>query len=135
MNMTAEQSPVIAKTRELCTVITEEPEYKALLTKVERFLDDESARAQFESVHERGELLQQKQSVGLDLSPDEIKEFESAREALLENEIAKEFMDAQQILQTLQMTIGKYVGMALELGRVPEKDDFNSQEECCSEGG
>ncbi|NNC88727.1 MAG: YlbF family regulator [Akkermansiaceae bacterium] len=136
MNLIADDSAVMEKTKELCAAITEEPEFKELLGKVERFLDDEPARTQFESVHERGEMLQQKQNVGLDLSDVEVKEFEAARAALLENPIAKEFLDAQQHLQTVQMAIGKYVGMTLELGRVPKEEDFQSEESgCCNEGG
>ena len=49
----------------------------------------------------------------------EIREFEAAREALFENEVAREFLAAQQELERLQKEIGKYVGMTLELGRVP----------------
>ena len=105
-----------------------------LLRTVERFLEDEAAKLQFQSVQEAGELLQQKQQAGLALGDAEVKDFESARDALLENAVAKEFLDAQQGFQQLQMAIGKYVGMTLEMGRVPAAEDFQ-KDECCNDSG
>jgi len=133
--MLADDSQVIAKTKELCEAIAGDPEYKELLDRVERFLEDEGAKLQFQSVQERGEELQQKQSIGVELSDGEVQDFEAAREALLGNAVAKEFLDAQQSLQSVQVAIGKYVGMTLELGRVPEADDFKDEGGCCNEGG
>lgn len=132
--MLADDSRVISKTKELCEAIAGDPEYKGLLEKVERFLDDDAARLQFQSVQERGEELQQKQSIGLDLSASEVRDFETARDALLENAVAKDFLDAQQSLQTVQMAIGRYVGLTLELGRVPEAEDLEEKDGCCGSG-
>lgn len=137
MSMLAKESNVMLKTRELCDAIAQDIEFVALQGQVERFLEDDSAKLQYQSVHERGEELHQKQHAGVELSDQEIKEFESAREALLSNEVASEFMDAQQSLQTLQKTISKYVGMTLELGRVPEPEDMQEAEGgggCCGGG-
>ncbi|MFM1558363.1 MAG: YlbF family regulator [Roseibacillus sp.] len=135
MTMLADDSLVMAKTKELCEVIAGDPEYRVLLEKVERFLENEGAKLQFQSVQERSEELQQKQSVGLEVSEGEVKDFEAAREALMSNAVAKEFLDAQQSLQSVQSAIGKYVGLTLELGRVPAEDDFQDQGGCCNEGG
>ena len=136
MNLLADESAVMAKTKELCSAIAEDAEYKGLLEKVERFLADDAARLMYQGVHERGEELHQKQHAGLELSEGEIRDFESARDALLQNPVAKEFMDAQQDLQNVQVAIGKFVGMTLELGRVPSAEDLQSSEDgCCSSGG
>ena len=69
--------------------------------------------------------------------PAEIREFEAAREALFENEVAREFLAAQQELERLQKEIGKYVSMTLELGRVPTAEDIAeaSGGGCCGGGG
>ena len=133
--MLADDSLVMAKTKELCEVIAGDPEYRVLLEKVERFLENEGAKLQFQSVQERSEELQQKQSVGLEVNEGEVKDFEAAREALMSNAVAKEFLDAQQSLQSVQSAIGKYVGLTLELVRVPAEDDFKDQGGCCNEGG
>jgi len=134
--MLEDTSRVMTKTRELCQVIADDPEFRDLLEQVERFLEDDAARLQFQSVHERGADLQEKQNAGLTLGDSEVQEFEGAREALLENPVAKDFLDAQQSLHRIQSAIGKYVGMTLELGRVPAAHDFESAGgECCGGSG
>ena len=135
MTMLADDSQVMSKTKELCEAIAGDPEYKALLEKVERFLEDDASKLQFQSVQERSHELGQKQQSGLELSAGEVEDFESAREALMENSVARDFMDAQQSLQSVQMAIGKYVGMTLELGRVPAEEEMAGEGGCCNEGG
>jgi cell fate (sporulation/competence/biofilm development) regulator YlbF (YheA/YmcA/DUF963 family) len=101
---------------------------------VERFLEDEAAKLQFQSIQERSDELQQRQSIGLAITDGEMRDFEAAREALFQNAVAREFLDAQQSLQSVQVAIGKYVGMTLELGRVPDAEDLADQGGCCGGG-
>lgn len=136
MSILANDSSVIAKTRELCAQIVKEPRFKELQGQVERFLDDDAARLQYQSVHERGEELHHKQHAGVELGAAEIREFEAARDALFKNEVARNFLEAQRELESIQQTVSKYVGMTLELGRVPEAEDFAEAEDgCCGGGG
>lgn len=135
MKMLADDSLVIGKTKELCAAIADDPEYRSMIEKVERFMEDDAAKLQFQSVQERSQELGQKQQSGLELSVGEVEDFETAREALMSNAVAREFMDAQQSLQSVQSAIGKYVGITLELGRVPAEEDLADQEGCCNEGG
>ena len=135
MKMLAEDSLVIGKTKELCAAIADDPEYRSMMEKVERFMEDDAAKLQFQSVQERSQELGQKQQSGLELSVGEVEDFETAREALMSNSVAREFMDAQQSLQSVQSAIGKYVGITLELGRVPAEEDLADQGGCCNEGG
>jgi len=136
MSIISEDSSVIAKTKELCAEIVAEPRFKELQGRVERFLDDDAARLQYQSVHERGEELHHKQHAGVELGAAEIREFEAARDALFNNEVARGFLESQRELESIQQTIGKYIGMTLELGRVPEAADFAEAEDgCCSSGG
>lgn len=137
MSIFAKDSAVIAKTKEMCEAIAQDIEFVTLQGQVERFLSDDAARLQYQSVHERGEELHQKQHAGVELAEAEIRGFEEARDALVANEVVRDFMEAQQSLQTLQQTIGKYVGMTLELGRVPEPEDLEQSDgggECCGGG-
>lgn len=127
MSIVAEESSVIAKTKELCAEIVSDPSFIKLQADVERFLNDDAARLQYQSVHERGEELHHKQHAGIELGAVEIREFESARDALFANEIARNFLSAQRELEGLQKEIGKYVSAAIELGRVPTEDDIASQ--------
>lgn len=137
MSILAKNSAVMAKVNEMCGAIAQDIEFLALQGQVERFLSDDEAKLQYQSVHEKGEELHQKQHANVELSEAEIKEFEGARDALMNNEVARDFMEAQQSLQTLQKTIGKYVGMTLELGRVPEPEDMEQSggdDGCCGGG-
>ena len=131
MSMLAEDSAVITKTRELCAAIVEHPDFGLLQEKVEAFLDDDSAKTHFQSVQARGEELHHKQHSGVELSEKEVGEWEQAREALLGNATVNSFLEARSQLETLQREIGKYVGMTMELGRVPEPEDFAAAEGCC----
>jgi cell fate (sporulation/competence/biofilm development) regulator YlbF (YheA/YmcA/DUF963 family) len=136
MSIIAEDSAVIVKTRELCAQIASDPSFLSLQESVERFLNDDGARLQYQSVHERGEELHQKQHAGIELAAAEIREFESARESLFDNPIAREFLTAREQLEKLQKEISKYVGMTLELGRCPTAEELaDSGGGCCNEGG
>jgi len=135
MSMLADDSSVMEKTKDLCSSIVEHPDFGLLQEKVESFLSDDAARLQFQSVQERGEELHQKQHAGVELAESEVKDWETARGELLENDMIRVFLEARNQLETLQMTIGKYVGMTMELGRVPAPEDFKSEEGCCNEGG
>lgn len=136
MNILEDSSPVMEKTRDLCAAIAGDAEFSALQKDVEAFFADDAARDGFRKVQEWGEELNQKHQAGLQISDGESEEFTAARETLFENPIVTGFLNAQQSLQALQGSIGKYVGMTLELGRVPTAEDFAAQDEgCCGGGG
>ena len=134
MYIVVKESPVIVKTKELCAQIASDPSFLKLQANVERFLSDDSARLQYQSVHERGEELHHKQHAGVELGASEIREFESARDALFENEVARDFLSAQRELETLQKEIAKYVGSTIELGRVPTAEDLEDKGGGCCGG-
>ena len=136
--MTLEESKVTVKTKELCASIVEQESFIKLQSQVETFLNNDEARLQYQSVHESGEALNQKQRSGVELGESEISEFEQSREQLLQNTTVTEFMSAQKELQEIQNTIGKMVSLTLELGRVPTADDIEAASSgggCCGGGG
>lgn len=135
MTILADNSPVMTKTKELCEAIAGDPDFRAAMVQVEAFLGDDSAKRQYQQVQEKSDHLHQKQHAGLDLSDGEVEDFEAAKKALFENSVAKAFIEAQSSLQNVQSAIGKYVGMTLELGRVPSEEDLADQSGCCSSGG
>ena len=134
MSAVAEQSAIIEKTKELCAEIVADPSFRANQAKVERFLADDAARLQYQSVHEKGEDLGHKQRAGIELGKAEINDFEAARDALFQNEIARDFLEAQRELEGLQGEIAKYIGATIELGRVATEDDISSSGGCCGGG-
>ncbi len=140
MSDTAVESSLIAKTLDLCFEIANDPAYLALQGRIERFLDDDAARLQYQGVHERGEQLHQKQHAGLELGASEIREFEAAREALLKNDVAREFLEAQHEMEHMQKEISKYISLTFELGHVPSPEELaeacgNGGGGCCGGGG
>ncbi|MEO1857767.1 MAG: YlbF family regulator [Rubritalea sp.] len=139
MSLIADDSALMATTKSLCETLVSQQEFKDLHGNVESFLSNDEARLQYQSVHESGEALNNKQRSGVELSEAEISEFEQAREQLMQNDTVTNFMDAQRELQTVQQAISKYVGLTLELGRVPTEEDFAAAQGggggCCGGGG
>jgi len=125
------------KAQALCEAITSDPEYQEALGRVERFLENSEAKSLYQNVHEKGESLHHKQSSGVDLTDAEVADFESCREQLFKNEVASDFHNAQQELQDLQQSLNKYIGMALETGRVPTTEELEAAQGgggCCGGG-
>ena len=117
---------IIRKTKELCQAIVQEPETCAALKRIETFMSDDKARAQYEGVMAKGQALNEKQQRSIPLTGEEISAFEKDREALLKNPVARGFLDAQEEMHGVHEAINKYVTKTLELGRVPEEADFES---------
>jgi cell fate (sporulation/competence/biofilm development) regulator YlbF (YheA/YmcA/DUF963 family) len=137
MSILLEKTSIISKTKEFCAAIAEDAQIKKLQADVERFLEDDAAKLQYQSVHEKGEELHHKQHAGVELGPVEIKAFEDARDALFENPIAADFMDAQRTLEAIQKNINQYISMTLELGHVPSDEEMENASSggCCGGGG
>ena len=126
MQTDTEEGVIILKTRELCQTILEQPEFQTMRQRVDAFLADESAKALYQLVSEKGEFLNHKQQQGLPLDGGEITDFEQQRESLFQHPVARGFMDAQQQMHKVQESITQYVSKTFELGRVPAPEDFAS---------
>ncbi len=134
MQTLTEETVLTRKTRELCEALVAQPEFQACQQRIEAFMSDEIARAQYEAVVNRGQALQEKQQRSVALDPAEIAEFEKQREALLNNPVAKNFMEAQEQMHELQHSIQKPINKTLELGRVPTAEDLD-EGHCDAPGG
>ncbi len=123
---------VLQKTRELCDVIVQQPEFKSIRQQVDSFMADNNAQAQYDSLSEKGRHLQHKQAQGLQLAEAEISAFDKERDAFFRNPVAKGFVDAQEAMHHMQEEISQYVSKTFELGRVPSKDELGGGG--CGEG-
>jgi cell fate (sporulation/competence/biofilm development) regulator YlbF (YheA/YmcA/DUF963 family) len=123
---------VIEKTRELCQTIVSQPDFLELRRDVDAFLSDDQARDLYRTVAEKGQSLHQRQHAGEALDQAEVAAFEQQREALMNNTVARRFVDAQERMHGIHETVGRYVMKALELGRVPEPGDFETCGQGCS---
>ena len=126
MQTITETNAILEKTRELCQVILDQPEFQTIRQRITAFMSDDEAKSQYQFLSEQGEVLQLKQQQGLPLTNEEIAEFENRREAFLTNPIAKGFLDARQQMQQMQESVDQYVAKTFELGRLPAEDDFQS---------
>jgi cell fate (sporulation/competence/biofilm development) regulator YlbF (YheA/YmcA/DUF963 family) len=121
-----ETSAIKTKTRELCEVILAEPNVRSIRQRIDKFMADNAARSQYETVMTKGQALHEKQHKSLPLSGEEISDFEKSREQLLANPVARGFLDAQEELHEIQESIQQHVSKTLELGRIPGAEDFES---------
>lgn len=115
---------VLEKTRELCAALAAEPGIISIRQRINAFIQDDRSREQYETLMATGQRLQEKQQRAQPLSAEEIEEFERQRDALLANPIARGFLEAQDELHSLQDSIHQHITKTLELGRVPEPEDF-----------
>jgi cell fate (sporulation/competence/biofilm development) regulator YlbF (YheA/YmcA/DUF963 family) len=120
-----EENTIVQKTKELCQAILDQPNMRDVRRRVDAFMADEKAREQYDTLVTKGQLLQQKQQQSLPLSGEEVADFESHRESLLNNPVARGFLDAQEELHQVQESVHQYVSKTLELGRVPTEEDLN----------
>ena len=120
------------KTRELGEAILEQLETASIRKRIDTFLNDTTARGQYEVVMSKGQALQEKQQSGEKLEDSEIAAFEKDRDALLKNPVAAAFLDAQEEMHDLQHTVQKFVAKTVELGRLPTSEDLESS---CGHGG
>jgi len=132
MSTTTIDSPILEKTRELCQAILDHGDFQEVRRNIDAFMADEKARDAYESLMEKGESLNHKQQQGVTLNPEEIADFESHRESVLNNPVSRAFLDAQQEMHKVQESVGKYVSKTFELGRLPTEEDLSGGG--CGEG-
>jgi cell fate (sporulation/competence/biofilm development) regulator YlbF (YheA/YmcA/DUF963 family) len=114
------------KTRELCQTIIDQPEMISIRKRIDTFMSDPGARGQYEAVMSKGQALQEKQAQSQPLESAEIADFEKHRDDLMQNSIARGFLDAQEELHEMQHFIQKSISKTIELGRVPTEADFDA---------
>ncbi len=125
MQTAIEETAVISKTKELCQAILDQPNMPSIRQRVDAFMGDEETRTHYDALMNKGQALEQKQQLSLPLSGEEIADFEQHREALLNNPVARGFLDAQEELHQVQEAIRHYVSKTLELGRVPTDEEMS----------
>jgi len=124
MQTITEETPVLQKTKELCQTILDQPNMQSVRERIDAFMRDEKAQAQYQNLVTKGQALQEKEQTSVPLSREEISDFEKQREAVFNNPVARNFLDAQEELQNVQTTIHQYVNKTLELGRIPTDEDL-----------
>jgi cell fate (sporulation/competence/biofilm development) regulator YlbF (YheA/YmcA/DUF963 family) len=132
MQTTFEDTPVIQKTKELCQVILDQPNVQSIRQRIDAFMGDGKTREEYDGLVNKGQALEQKQKMSEPLTRDEIDDFEQHRDALLQNPVARAFLDAQEELHEVQKSVHQYVRKTLELGRLPTDEEVTGP---CGQGG
>ena len=127
-----EENAIARKTKELCAAIVAQPEIISIRKRIDSFLSDPGARSQYELVASKGQALHDKQHGGQALGNAEISDFEKHRDSLLQNPVARDFLDAREKLHEIQHSIQQYISKTLELGRVPSETDL--EDHSCGDG-
>jgi len=128
-----EETPLLRKTRELCQTILDEPNVQSIRKRIDCFLGDQQVRAQYEGVVSKGQALHDKQQNSMPLSGEEIADYESHRDRLMSNPVARDFIDAQEEIHQIQESVQRYVSKTLELGRLPAAEEM--EDHCCGHQG
>lgn len=124
MQTTIEETPVLQKTRELCQAILDQPNMQSIRQRIDAFMGDDKARSQYDNLVAKGQTLHEKEHNSIPLTREEVSDFEKQREAVFNNPVARNFLDAQEELHNVQETIHQYVNKTLELGRMPTDEDL-----------
>jgi cell fate (sporulation/competence/biofilm development) regulator YlbF (YheA/YmcA/DUF963 family) len=122
------------KTKDLCAAILEDPKLKAAFSNIETFLANDIAKDAFSTMQQKGEELQAKQQGGIELTAGEVEEFNKLRETVEGNQEARAFLNAQEEMQKVQTSVNTWIGMTMELGRLPTEEDFKESGESCGTG-
>lgn len=136
LNILPQETPVITKTKELCSTIVEQPGYQEMKKTILDFLANDEARGQYERLCELQEHLHHKSHQGVEITEAEMSEFEQLEQKFMANPLAQGFIRSQQAMQKIEQQVSQYVRKTFELGRVPEDSDFESSGGgCCGGGG
>jgi cell fate (sporulation/competence/biofilm development) regulator YlbF (YheA/YmcA/DUF963 family) len=125
MALTAEDSIIVQKTRELCQSILDHPEFQEIRKNIDSFMADEKARNDYQALVERSEELNHKQHEGVRLTQQEIAEYETQRDKVVNNPLAAGFIRAQQEVHGIQESVNRYLAKTFELGRVPSEEELD----------
>lgn len=134
MSLTQTDGAVMTKVRELCATLAADPAFHQIRDRIGAFMADEQAQMQYEDVAALSQALQHKQRQGIRLTEEEISDFETRRDQLLDNPVAKGYLDAQEEMHAIRQSVATYVMKTFELGRLPGADDFHNCGNGCSCG-
>jgi cell fate (sporulation/competence/biofilm development) regulator YlbF (YheA/YmcA/DUF963 family) len=121
-----------AKIRELCQTLVDHQDFTTMCGSIKAFMEDEKAKFEYQMLNEMGGMLQQKQSMGAEITEEESGKFESLRDSFTQNKAAMEFMSTQERLQKMQDHILRHVQKTFEVGRVPTAEEME-EGMCCDD--
>ncbi len=141
MHQNAAPDHITLKTRELCQAILDDASFRDIKEGIEAFIANESARERYDAVSRTSSDIQQRHAQGEAISDGDFAKFEADRASLLQDPIARGFIDARREMQRIQESVMQYLAKTFELGRMPTLEDLEEggccggKENCDGEGG
>lgn len=140
MNTTPLQQDLLDATTSLCNILAQSPHIIAAKARIGLFFQNPEATKLFEEVNAYGEELRSKHLAGMPPTEEEIEKFDKLREAVVENEFARGFLEGRQSVDNLLATINQYLGMSIDMGRAPTPEEVEESAKraasaSCSCGG
>lgn len=140
MNNDSLEKELLSSTTALCEALAQAPQIIAAKARIGLFFQNPEATKLFEEVNSYGEELRNKHLAGMPPTEEEINKFDKLREAVINNETAKGFLEARQSIDGILNTISQYLGMSIDLGRAPTPEEVEqarqqSASASCSCGG
>ncbi len=130
---------LVGRTIALAGALAQSQKVIAAKARIGLFYQNSAATDLFRKVSEYGEKLQEKRAAGMQLSEQEINQFDELRKNVVENPLCKDFLDAREQLDTILATIHQYLIMAIEKGTAPTDEEvaanMQQQYSACSCGG
>ena len=140
MNTTPLQQDLLDATTTLCNALAQSPQIIAAKARIGLFFQNPDATKLFEEVNAYGEELRSKHLAGMPPTEEEIEKFDKLRASVIENELARGFLEARQSVDALLATINQYLGMSIDMGRAPTPEEVEESAKraasaSCSCGG
>ncbi len=114
---------VLEATTKLCAVLAQSPVIIASKARIGLFFQDQKATELFRKVTAYGEELRSKHLAGMPPTEEEIAQFDQLRQNVVDNPLARDFLEARQTIDDMLVTINQFMSMAIDKGKAPTLEE------------
>ena len=130
---------LVAHVTNLASAFAQNQKVVAAKARIGLFYQNPAATDVFRRLNEYGEKLREKHQAGMSPSEAELAEFDKLRAAVVENELCKGFLEANQQVEEMIATVQQYLVLAIQKGCAPTDEEvaatLTQQMSSCSCGG
>ena len=128
------ESSIEQKLHDLCEAIAADAEVREAREQAEAFLADADAVALYREMARANHEFEERHHSGERISDAEASRFATLRQQAESNELIRNFIGAQGVLQTVADTVNGFVTKTLEKGRIPTHDEVFAKSGGCGSG-
>lgn len=122
-NIMLEDAVLRDKLEALCTAMLDNTRIRDYDKLVKSFMENEASRTKFDRVADLEDELHERQHDGEEIAESEIDKLETLQQEMLDDPECRSFLEVQDSIQEMMLTVEQYLAAALELGRIPTKDE------------